>query len=283
MFSYILGILTEGNIYTSPVLEIHTWYKSGTHITINEIVGEGRLALGGRQTKRDNADRRLESLVGVEHKQLELEEDIIVIPIESILSIKAATEVNRKQTERRQLRARTPIQSQPLSCCAKCSQWCCRAFCCCNPSDAKVHNEPEVVTTIEGENADRKVLVTIEYIRYSNIDTPSHVRALDTVDRTAFYKENFHTETLKFYLLDSSEFDATNFELRREQGAKLCRIVTQLKTMVRNYPDEQKLLQIINHNSEFAIGESPKETISSIAAPTMVLQKLEVKALAIEQ
>jgi hypothetical protein len=71
------------------------------------------------------------------------------------------------------------------------------------------------MTTIGDQEAERKILITIEYLRYSNIDTPSHVCVLSIPDQLAFFGKQYYTDTLKFYLLDSYDFQQDDFDLKR--------------------------------------------------------------------
>jgi hypothetical protein len=49
------------------------------------------------------------------------------------------------------------------------------------------------------------------------------------------------------------------------QGSTLCRLVTQLKSMVGRYPDESTLEMIISSQYNLAIGDPPQETIERIS------------------
>ncbi|CAF4282701.1 unnamed protein product [Rotaria sp. Silwood2] len=273
------GIRMTDNVYTSPVLEIHTWRRAMTQIAVNEAATTQRIALGGIQTARDTADHHLGPAGGVERRKLELEEEITVIPIESIISIKSASDVKKGQTEYKTLRQKTPVVIQ-LSCCERIVRWCNRTFCCCccccDNSNHQINNEPEqIITTISNQEAERKILITIEYIRYSNIHTPSHIRVLPTTDQGTFYKEHLHTDILKFYLLDNIDFEQIDFDVKRMQAATLCRLVTQLKSMIGHYPNEQTLEQLINRQGSLAIGDPPKETIERLLNPGKTVKSLE--------
>jgi hypothetical protein len=235
---------------------------------VNEATVCGRVALGGMQTERDNADRHVGPLRGTEHRKFELEEEILYIPIESIISIKYSGEIKKELTEQTHLRINTPPPPVDLSCCDKMSQWCCKTFCCCcccNDSKNQVHNGPQRTNVqVVGEKGQRVILITIEYIRYSNIDTPSYFGALATTDAAAYYKDHLHTDTLKFYLVNNQDFEQVDFDSKRIQGATLCRLVTQLKTMAGKYPDEPTLESIINKHEIQAIGDPPKENLDRL-------------------
>jgi hypothetical protein len=245
---------------------------------MNEATVTQRVALGGMQTERDNADRHIGPSRGAENHKIELEEDVLVIPIESILSIKYSSEVKKGHTEFKNVRLKTPPPPIKLSRCETIRQWCNKTFCCCrHDSKSQVHIEPEkIMTTISGHEAERKILITIEYLRYSNIDTPSHVRVLGTTDQLAYYKEHLFTDTLKFYLLDNRDLEPEDFDLKRMQASTLCRLVTQLKTMVGHYPDEPTLQMIIGKRDHLAIGDPPRETIQRLVGSGRTTTELEL-------
>jgi hypothetical protein len=272
-----LGVRTIDNQYTSPVLEIHICRKSATQTAMNEASLRQRVVLGGMQTQRDTADRHLGPLRGAERRRLELEEDIIIIPIESIISIESSSEVKKEETEYKNVRVRTP-PSVKLSCGKRCIRWCCITFCCydCFKNQLSMKSE-EIITTISNQQAERKILITIEYVHYSYIDTPSHVRVLGTNDQLEFYKGRFRTDPpLKFYLLDNNEYEQTDFDLKRMQAATLCRLVTQLKSMTPRYPDESTLQMIINKPDSLTIGDEAQETITRLAGPARITTGLEL-------
>jgi hypothetical protein len=246
---------------------------------LNQATLSQRVALGGIQTQRDNADHHIGPLRGVEHRKIELDEEIQCIPIESIISIKYSGEIKKELTEQMHTRLRTPPPQYQLSCCQKLNQWCCTTFCCCcKDSKNQVHvDSGQTIAQIIGEKGERVILITIEYIRYNNINTPSYFNALATTDAAIYYKENLHTDTLKFYLLNNQDFDQTNFDLKRVQGATLCRLVTQLKAMAGEYPDEPTLESIIRKQEIQVIGDPPQETMNRLVGPGTTMIKLEAR------
>jgi hypothetical protein len=263
---YYVGVRKLDNSYTTPVLEIHTWRKEMKQSNLNRTTTSQRVALGGLQTQRDNADRHTGPLHGTEHRQIELGEEIQCIPIESIISIKYSGEVRKELTEKVHTRIPTPPPSVRLSCCQKVNQWCSKTFCCCcNKSKNQVHiDSGRTVVEIVGEKGERVILISIEYIRYHNINTPSYFNALATADATSYYKDHLHTDKLNFYLLNNQDFDQTDFNLKRAQGSTLCRLVTLLKAMDGEYPDESTLENIIDKHEIQTIGDPPKETMDKI-------------------
>jgi len=236
---------------------------------MNKATISQRVALGGMQTERDNADHRRGPLRGAEHRKIELDEEIQCIPVESIISIKYSGAIKKELTEQIHQRLKTPPPLVQLSCCGKVNQWCCKTFCCCcNDSNNQVHIDPgRTIPQIVDEKGERVILITIEYIRYNNIDTPSYFNALATTDAAVYYKDHLHTDTLKFYLLNNQVFEQTDFDLKRMQGATLCRLVTHLKAMAGQYPDEPTLQNIISKQEVQVIGDPPQETMNRLSGP----------------
>jgi hypothetical protein len=218
-----------------------------------------RVALGGLQTERDNADLHLGPVRTVEHHRFELDEEIQCIPIASIISIKYSGETKKEHTEQMHARLKTPPPHNP-SCCKKMSAWCSKTFCCCCNNQVHIDPERTIAQTVD-KKGERVILITIEYIRYSNIDTPSYFDALARTDAAVYYKDHLHTDTLRFYLLNNHDFEQTNFNLKRAQGATFSRLVTQLKAMAEDYPDEPTLEKIISKQEIQVIGDPPQETI----------------------
>ncbi len=216
---------------------------------------------------------------GTENLKVELDEEIQCVPIDSIISIKYEGEVKKELTEQKHARLNTPPPSVPLSCCDRVSRWCCRTCCCCcNDSSNQVHIDPgRTITQIVGEKSERVILITIEYIRYHNIDTPSYFRALAATDAAVYYKEHLHTDTLKFYLINNQDFEQTDFDSKRAQGAALCRLVTQLKAMAGQYPDGSILENIISEHEIQVVGDPPKETMERLVGPGRTSASLEAR------
>jgi hypothetical protein len=67
-YFYYIGVRKADNSYTSPILEIHTWYKEQMQININMTTLSQRVALGGMRTERDNADHHLGPVRKAEHR-----------------------------------------------------------------------------------------------------------------------------------------------------------------------------------------------------------------------
>lgn len=225
--------------------------------------------MGGIQTERDNADRHVGPLARAERRRMEMDEEIRCIPVESIISIRYAGEMKKELTEQIHLRINTPPPPREESCCHKLFCCCC---CCCDDTDSRVHVDPgRTVKQVVGQKGEHMIRITVEYIRYNNIDTASHLRVLRTTDAEEYYKEHLHTDKLEFYLIDNNEFDQTNFNVQRAAGARLCRVVTNLKAMSNQYPDASALQGILNAPEVDAMGESPRETMDRLVGPGVAL------------
>lgn len=128
-----------------------------------------------------------------------------------------------------------------------------------------MHNDPEFTTPrIVDEKGERVILITIEYIRYHNINTPSYFTALATTDAAVYYRDHLYTDTMKFYLLNNQDFEHEDFNSKRTEGSLLCRLVTQLKALAGQYPDDSTLKNIIHQEQIHIIGDPPQETMNQL-------------------
>ncbi|CAF0900682.1 unnamed protein product [Adineta steineri] len=229
------GASTSDNKHTCPILAVHTWDKSMQNMR-KEI---GGIHIMGTQNNTrntvmlDNVNENVERKVGVN-------QDIEMLPIEDILSIKISTEV-KKAVEQEQ---RVVIQQAPrdeLTCGQKLKN----ALCCRGPvAQAPEHR----IDRTEKRNATRTITVTIERIHYSLIDTPSHLRAVSERRQEQFYDENLRKRTIKFHYLCNEIFDENEYTMHLRQCEDLARLVMQLKAMSNDYPDEAKLQKIVQQN-----------------------------------
>ncbi|CAF1050403.1 unnamed protein product [Didymodactylos carnosus] len=130
----------------------------------------------------------------------------------------------------------------------KCCPFCCECWCWCRTERRIPPPPPERETrTQEAKQATRVLLITIEYSKYSHPNTLSNVQAFSQQQRDIFAKERFKSDTLKFYLVNSAEFDNSNFNQRRTEAESLCRTVMQLKAMKEfKYPNDEELNTILN-------------------------------------
>jgi len=179
-----------------------------------------------------NANENVEFKVGIEQQ-------IQMVPVEDIISIKISTEV-KKAVEQQKSVALRHAPSEELTCCQKVKK---ALRCCCKKG---VPVAPEyVVHSNESRKATRIITVTIEHIRYGLMDTPTHLRVLPKKDQDAFYEQRFHVDTIKFHYLNSEIFDENEYNIQLQGCEALARLVMQLKAMKDHYPDETQLQKII--------------------------------------
>ena len=63
---------------------------------------------------------------------------------------------------------------------------------------------------------------------------------------------------------EHQEFEQVNFDLKRAQGAALCRLVTQFKDMDGRYPDKTALAEMINKHEVQVVGDPPQEMLERL-------------------
>jgi hypothetical protein len=211
-------------------------------------MGRGREA-----TMITDAGERVQFKVGVD-------EEILILPIEDIISIKVSSEV-KKAVEQKKTARRKNAPSEELGCCQKVKKSC---FCCC---DNEVEQLPEYeVTTNQKQNATRIITVTIEHLRHSLVDTPSHVRVLSEDKKQAFYQKELgvYVDTFKFYYLHNEIFDEAEYKMHLQDSETFARIVMQLKAMINHYPDEAQLQKIIQQHYSHYFGQKLTEEIRTM-------------------
>jgi hypothetical protein len=124
-------------------------------------------------------------------------------------------------------------------CCNIFRCWCCRT--------KKLVDLIKRTDTKANRRAQRVITITVEYSKYSNLDSATNARLLSNEQQVAYYKEKFQPDTkLKFYLINDTEYDASNFEVKRQQAEVLCKAVMQLKGMRNHYPSETELEKILD-------------------------------------
>jgi hypothetical protein len=137
-------------------------------------------------------------------------------------------------------------------CCNRFRCWCCRK--------RKLVDIIKRTNTVAERQAQRVVTVTIEYSKYSNLDSASNARLLSGEQQVAFYKEKFEPDIeLKFYLITNTEIDSTNFNEKKKQAETLCRTVMQLKGMRNHYPSETELEKILDLSHQRTFGDIHEE------------------------
>jgi hypothetical protein len=133
------------------------------------------------------------------------------------------------------------------SCCNKFRCWCCRK--------KKLVDLIKRTNTAGEQEAQRVVTMTIKYSKYSHPNSASNARLLSKEQQEAYYFRRFEPDTqLKFYLVNSSNFDATGFDLTRKVADDFCLTVTHLKAMQNRYPSEEQLVTILRQTHVATVG-----------------------------
>ncbi|CAF4440250.1 unnamed protein product, partial [Adineta steineri] len=103
--------------------------------------------------------------------------------------------------------------------------------------------------------AERVITMTIQYSKYSNLDTASHTRLLSNQDRLEYFKAKFQPDAeLEFYLINDTEFEPMNFDVKKNEAEVLCRTVMQLKGMKNRYPSADELDKILDQPQQRIFG-----------------------------
>ena len=134
---------------------------------------------------------------------------------------------------------------------------CLRCWCCRKQKLLRLIKRTEIVAEQE---AKRVVTMTIEYSKYSNLDSASNPRLLSKEEQEAYYKGKFEPDSkLEFHLISNTEIDATNFNERKKEAEVLSRTVLHLKAMRNHYPSEVQLDEILNQTHQRTFGDVHEE------------------------
>ena len=134
---------------------------------------------------------------------------------------------------------------------------CLRCWCCRKQKLLRLIKRTEIVAEQE---AKRVVTMTIEYSKYSNLDSASNPRLLSKEEQEAYYKGKFKPDSsLVFYLISNTDLDATNFNERKKDAEVLSRTVLHLKAMRDQYPSETQLDEILNQTHRRIFGDVHEE------------------------
>jgi hypothetical protein len=198
-------------------------------------------------------------------------EQVLIIPVEDILSICYRTDTKKE------IKIQTTSIPTPKS--LKKDQGCCAKFCCCCCDKAEgLEPEDRRDETVENKKAKRVIVITIEYLRYGRIDTPSHVRVLNENDRVSFYNSRMNVDTLQFYLLVSDEFDPIQFNLQRNQAETLACLITRIKQMApQEYPSETQLQELVRIQVLEIFGVELKESSAITQSPTEKIPPITIQ------
>lgn len=143
-----------------------------------------------------------------------------------------------------------PKQSEGLCDCLRC--WCCRK--------KTLVRRIKRTNILAEKKAQRVVTMTIDYSKFSNLDSASNARILSEEQQAAYYKEKFEPNAkLEFYLISDTDIDGANFKERKKQAEVLSRTVLHLKAMRGHYPSEIDLKDILNQNLQRTFGDIHEE------------------------
>jgi hypothetical protein len=175
-----------------------------------------------------------------------------------------------------------PLPEVKENCCTRCCNkfrcWCCRK--------KMLVDLIKRTNTKAEKQAQRVITITVEYTKYSNPDSASNARLLSEEEQAAYYKRIFQPNTpLKFYLVNNTEFDPRNFELKRKQADVLCLTVMHLKAMKNRYPSEDQLGKILDQSHTTTFGDVFNEPILQLPVDpkTAAISQEASQRLAIKQ
>lgn len=242
-FPFFIGVHTHDNHYTSPILSLHIWNKS-LHLTKSYT---GPLATDDRQNRsrldKNQLDTVLSPTIMNHENKIGVDEEIQIIPIEDIISIKVKSEIKKavKEEKRRWIKT-TPTRDVTFN--QQMKNYCIKHFCCWCCEEKKVAAEL-LETETKKKEATRCIVITIKHLCHSYVDTPSNVRVLSVVKQAEFYEKQLEVNIIKFSYFQSENFDEVEYNSKLGESETLARIVMQLKAMNGHYPDSSQLEQII--------------------------------------
>ena len=308
----MVGVRSSENKYTSPIVSVHLYYQSQHKANVGEnnrtVLLKGhndQYSSQGPQNFKAHDRMTTEGetlLIPIEdiitiNSQLEVKKGIqadiqsTIIPTYDFLpnrcddcwnSVKTCcdkpkkivpavntttiiTNDSNRNTEIEEIEL--PLPPRKKGCCDKFRCWCCR-----KKILMKKIQRREIKTETD---AQRVITMNIEYSKYSNIDTPSHTRLLSGQDQLEYYKRTFYPEkTLTFYLVNNTEFDPANFEVRKKEAEVLARTVMQLKAMKGDYPSERELENILDLNYKQTFGDLYREPTIQISLSNQNVQPI---------
>ena len=143
-----------------------------------------------------------------------------------------------------------PKQEDGICDCLRC--WCCRK--------KQLRRLIKRTYTVAEQQAQRVVTMTIQYSKYSNLDSATNARLLTIEQQAAFYKERFEPDTeLRFYLISNVEINSKHFMEKKKEAEILSRTVMHLKAMRNQYPSENEFKEILNQGNYKTFGDVHEE------------------------
>lgn len=234
---FITGVKIGENKFSSPVVSLHT-FKINNRRSNQDVAGLTVADPGDNGTKLPTY--HVDSITTTNFRKEDRDEKVRCIPVEDILSISFSTDVKKEYKTIETIKERVRPPKPPLGCCGRMKKSI-KETCCCCPSFPCEICQPEEPEKPEYDRSDRTevkasrlILVEMKYIRHSNIHIPSHVQVLPDDKRIQFYKENFFTDTIYFFLINQTDAnpDENRFDVQRQEAERLIRVVVQLRNMV---------------------------------------------------
>ncbi|CAF1480333.1 unnamed protein product [Adineta ricciae] len=239
IFELHVGADVGENIQTTPLLSVHTWTRNEQH-TENHMEGIAR---------REN-----EQVTSLEHY-----ENIQMIPIQDIISIKISSELKRTNKRNTSEYVTTssnkndPSRSRPLK-----SRFI-RSFLCCG------NGTPKVITSTHINNRTTySILMRIEYLRPCLAHILNKTLTISRDQPTISYEDQSLANIIEFYFSRSDTDDEVAWKKKLESSEELVRAIFQLKNLNNSYYDVQQVTQLTEKHDFQPYGYVPdKETIDT--------------------
>ena len=242
------------------MLAIHQWDKEAKQMVRKLGLISNANNQGSSIFNASSDHTTLQSATEHNHASLNMEEEILIIPVEDVIKIEIESKVNKSSNQTKETALKAP-PPQNLDCCEKTAECCTQnIFCCCSPKKKVV---PETVTNVtQKDEAKRIIKFKITYVTHSFVHTPSVVTVLPKEQQNDFYKKNFATDTVQFHYLQTEEFDNDSFKKHLLESETIVKTIMQLKAMNNNYPDPTQLQQIMAQNHVRTFGLEPVENFA---------------------
>ena len=141
---------------------------------------------------------------GLSEATIEFDEQVLIIPVDDVISISYRTGYKKGASR---VVSNRPVDEQ-TDCCTGCANDCYDSFCacCCGPRAL-----PRTEDSNVNFQAQRSIIISIEYVRYRKLQLPSATRSMKKP--TSFDPDNMVIEIIHFYLIDVNEYDQTKIQL----------------------------------------------------------------------
>ncbi|UJR19844.1 hypothetical protein I4U23_022977 [Adineta vaga] len=177
------GVRTDEDAQTTPILALHTWKKSKqqTQLQCNVI--------GTLPHSNQSKNRGILRAETQDKMKFERDEDILILPVEDIMSITVSSEIKEMVDQAEVRYIKNPSSKVNLISYHSRGRYFMRNLLCCTCHQTQEIPQ-EVTNKTVVKNATRFILVTIEYLRYGSVHTPSNVKVLSRDQQAAFYQKH---------------------------------------------------------------------------------------------